>query len=457
MSQPMENDDSVKDTSKLSKLIDDTVSIVQIQVGEHAINREIEMKVKDVVKEVLLYTKKKDFRFKSSEIISVGSYKEKTKILATDEFDFLVVIDELSKPGAISIVKDDAPPGFAYIEVNDKKLTAKWWCVDKRLRQFQYPSKFSNVPKSFSETMLASISEIAKRQNVKLYIDNNCILRVETKEKTDRTGVTFKSVGDTFLHQASIQTPNFILSLVVNGHPVTVDICPAIRYNNVKEVYSMRDCDYPELADRVFKKGSILFVNQYFDGFSSLKQGLFKITFTETEVDFVHNMTKHHKNIYMFLKLLNRHFQSLLYNPFPSYVLKIACIQHSLTCESITIAVCLKHIVEILSLYTKNNFISSPFIKTYNIQKRAILEINENILSILKDMTSDSTDITCFNRSDIDKLQSNKQLMSLYGMERQYKHRHVDPTEKCVFCKKNHLNITPDADIHVQLAASTFP
>lgn len=83
------------------------------------------------------------------------------------------------------------------------------------------------------------------------------------------------SVSDTFLHQACIQTPNFILSLVVNGHPVTVDICPAIRYNNVKEVYSMRDCDYPVLADRVLKKGTILFVNQYFDGFSSLKPGLF--------------------------------------------------------------------------------------------------------------------------------------------------------------------------------------
>lgn len=189
MLQHMENEYSVKDSSNLSKLIDDIVSIVQIKVQDDAINREIEMKVRDVVNEVLFYTKKKDLRFKSSEIISVGSYKEKTKIIAPDEFDFLVVIDELSKPGAISVVKDDATPGFTYIEVNDKKMTAKWWCVDKRLRQFQYPSKFSNVPKSFSATMLSSIAEISKRQNVKLYIDNNCILQVETKEKTDKTDI----------------------------------------------------------------------------------------------------------------------------------------------------------------------------------------------------------------------------------------------------------------------------
>lgn len=132
MLQHMENEYSVKDSSNLSKLIDDIVSIVHIKVQDDAINREIEMKVRAVVNEVLFYTKKKDLRFKSSEIISVGSYKEKTKIIAPDEFDFLVVIDELSKPGAISVVKDDAPPGFTYIEVNDKKMTDKWWCVDKR-------------------------------------------------------------------------------------------------------------------------------------------------------------------------------------------------------------------------------------------------------------------------------------------------------------------------------------
>lgn len=63
--------------------------------------------------------------------------------------------------------------------------------------------------------------------------------------------------------------------------------------------------------------------------------------------------------------------------------------------------------MEILRLYTKNNFIGSPFIKAYNIQKTANLEINENILSILNDMTSDSADIPCFNRSDISILQSN--------------------------------------------------
>lgn len=114
MSEHIENDDCEKTKSRLSKLIDDTVSIVQSRVMDVVIDDEIERKVKAVVQQLLEYTAEKDPRFRSSEILSVGSYKENTKILEPDEFDFLVVMDELSKPGVISIVKDDALPCYTY-------------------------------------------------------------------------------------------------------------------------------------------------------------------------------------------------------------------------------------------------------------------------------------------------------------------------------------------------------
>ncbi|CAC5368273.1 unnamed protein product [Mytilus coruscus] len=407
MSEHMENDDCEKDKSRLSKLIDDTVSIVQSKVRDSVIDGEIERKVKAVVQQLLEYTAEKDPRFKSSEILSVGSYKEKTKILEPDEFDFLVIMDELSKPGVISIVKDDALPCYAYFEVQDEAVAYNWWCDENKiLHQFQYRPNVTGVPESFCTTLLATISEVAKCQNVKLSMDNTTILAVEIEEKTDRKGLIFKSVDDTFLHQAAVRSPNFILSLVVNGHHLTVDICPAIRYNNVNEVYSIDDSYYPDLADRVIKRGTILFVNQRLGGLPNPLHRLFKITFTETENNIVQNMTKTHKHIYIFLKFFNKYFETVLYNPYPSYVLKIACIQHSLTCGRSTIAGCLKHIVEILGMCSKNEYIASPFLKTYEIRKLATAEVDENFLSILTDLTSDLAEIPCFSRSDVDKLQS---------------------------------------------------
>ena len=45
----------------------------------------------------------KEQLFKVSEVIQVGSYAEGTKILEPDEFDFLVVIEDLSIPGATAV------------------------------------------------------------------------------------------------------------------------------------------------------------------------------------------------------------------------------------------------------------------------------------------------------------------------------------------------------------------
>lgn len=407
MSEHIENDDCERTKSRLSKLIDDTVSIVQSRVRDVVIDDEIERKVKAVVQQLLEYTGEKDPRFRSSEILSVGSYKENTKILEPDEFDFLVVMDELSKPGVISMVKDDALPCYTYLEVQDEVVAYNWWCDENKiLHQFQYLPNVTDVPESFCTTMLSAISEVAKCQNVKLSMDNTTILAVEIEEKTDRIGLTFKSIKDSFLHQAAVRSPNFILSLVVNGHHLTVDICPAIRYSNVNEVYLIDDSYYSDLAEQVIKRGTILFVNQHLGGPPHPHHRLFKITFTETENDIVQNMTKNHKHIYIFLKFFNKYFETVLYNPFPSYVLKVACIQHSLTCECSTISGCLKDIVEILDMCSKNEYIASPFLKRHQIRKLATAEVDENFLSILTDLTSDSLKIPNFSRSDVDILQS---------------------------------------------------
>lgn len=55
---------------------------------------------------------------------------------------------------------------------------------------------------------------------------------------------------------------------------------------------------------------------------------------------------------------------------------------------------------------SKNEYIASPFLKTYEIRKLATAEVDENFLSILTDLTSDLAEIPCFSRSDVDKLQS---------------------------------------------------
>lgn len=79
-------------------------------------------------------------RFTVQEICNAGSYFEKTKIKAPDEYDFMVVVKELSEPGAIKVEKG-CKNGYARINVIDHE---KWG----------YKAPFQTSAKTFETAIL---------------------------------------------------------------------------------------------------------------------------------------------------------------------------------------------------------------------------------------------------------------------------------------------------------------
>ena len=62
----------------------------------------------------------------ASELLKVGSFHEGTKILQPDEFDFLVVIGELSRPGVTEADIAESEPGYARVKIVDEATKGKW-------------------------------------------------------------------------------------------------------------------------------------------------------------------------------------------------------------------------------------------------------------------------------------------------------------------------------------------
>ncbi|KAH3787639.1 uncharacterized protein LOC127840908 [Dreissena polymorpha] len=296
-------------------------------------------------------------RFTVSEILKVGSYFEGTKIDKIDEFDFLVVIKELSKPGAIHVNKMPdvfiegnliKEPGMVQIKLQDEDLKVKWrnYVVDDYLTGFQQPTDASKKrQKIFGSIVLESIKILAKTKHEW----EDLVFAPGTNMFYNRGGLTLLSISDServILKAAEVHHPNTVLELEYDGSVISVDLSPAIRYDRVEDCFEAGDCVDERLAAAVLDRGSILLV---------AKQGnAFRITFTETEVKFMRDKIHGvHKLIYMYLKYIKCLYakKSAIDQPFSSYVLKMFCIHHDIRCttQNKTVSKCLDEVLDLMT------------------------------------------------------------------------------------------------------------
>ena len=111
--------------------------------------KDIEIAITEFIKDVTALIEETTPQLKVSEIILVGGYQEGTKIYDADEFDFLVVIEDLSKPGLFTIEKDEKSANNAGIVklklANEGDTNEKWkiYSDDGYLRCFE-PLIFSH-------------------------------------------------------------------------------------------------------------------------------------------------------------------------------------------------------------------------------------------------------------------------------------------------------------------------
>lgn len=96
---------------------------------EHSEVKEIETRIRSFVDETAEYIGRQDPLFKNF-VIPSGSFYEDLKVEGPDEFDFMICLEELSKPGVC--VSKDIPlrpvpdPGYVHVQVADKVTRHRW-------------------------------------------------------------------------------------------------------------------------------------------------------------------------------------------------------------------------------------------------------------------------------------------------------------------------------------------
>ena len=96
---------------------------------EHSEVKEIETRIRSFVDEIAEYIGRQDPLFKNF-VIPSGSFYEDLKVEGPDEFDFMICLEELSKPGVC--VSKDIPsrpvpdPGYVHVQVAEKVTRHRW-------------------------------------------------------------------------------------------------------------------------------------------------------------------------------------------------------------------------------------------------------------------------------------------------------------------------------------------
>ncbi|XP_045208534.2 uncharacterized protein LOC123560404 [Mercenaria mercenaria] len=348
-----ENTEQTDKGDNLSCLIQDTVLSLQENVKcEKAI--KLQKAVAACINIFLAEVTKEEPMFKPAELIQVGSFAEGTKILEPDEFDFLVVIDELSKPGAVAIDNDlekiqgqtHLPhSGYVTLVVADDNLKTKWerYCENGLLQCFQNSIDRARFGSIFIKVIRKFYSE-----HVPVKKADAVITCSSTETDFLNCAMVMPAVNDIALNlrRVEFKTPNVLIDFELDGMKIGVDLSPAIRYYSITDCFKPNDCAGVALSDAILNRESLLLVaNRNFD---------FRVTVTEAEVGYIQRIMKHeHKVIYIFLKYINYSFttKNKKWEPYSSYMLKNICLRHDLNCqhETRTISSCFKDVLEELN------------------------------------------------------------------------------------------------------------
>ena len=280
---------------------------------------DIQSAVHDVIMQIVQKLKDLDDRYESHDVIRVGSFVEGTKIVEPDEFDYLIVIDELSKPGILEPLRVcEQGRGHVHLHITDETMKSRWSdCMDDD----QLQGFVLNDPSCDAVGFSALITNLYMEQN---------------KEKPI---ICSKPTGFVkFAGVRAFREPNTVIYLTWSSkHPkdifqITADLSPAIRCYNVTEIVTKDDCPYKTFYERIQQHGSFLLTPG--KGYRSERSKCFRISLTEVEVGLVKSLESKHKVCYRFLKYVLAYFcckpssPKMCYNGLSSYILKSAVLHN---------------------------------------------------------------------------------------------------------------------------------
>lgn len=362
--------------------------------------RNIQKAVAENIQYFLTEVEKLEPVFRVSDLIQVGSYAEGTKINKPDEFDFLAVVDALSKEGTVMISRNSWTTGSVTLILGDTSVNNELskLCEKGEIQCFQGTSmskSFFGATK-FGTTFIDAIKNTIRKKLLKLCSSGGMLMFTPVDITFAGGGLILPPVNGISLLLKAVQfkTPNILLEYEHEGLEIGVDLSPAIRYCNIEDCINPEKCASPELMGAIGKQGSVLLVGE--------KLGGFRITVTECEVKYMQElMRERHKLLYIFFKHICHLFGNL--TPFTSYMLKQICIHHDSKCDSdsLTLASCLKKIIQDTATYCSKMRLPTVHNKDVDLFHRSLCSggvdwhLRLHFLIALRELQQSSHNISC--------------------------------------------------------------
>ena len=292
----------------------------------HQEAHEIQEAVSEMVEHLVESIGHIDSRVRINEVIPVGSAAEGTRIILPNEFDFLLVLDAFSRPGAIRIARDCSnDEGHVHIIVQENDLLTQFEKIIKnnQLVFGQEGSLF--VTQKYG---LKDIFQTAAKKATSLVYFN------EHKNLVFHNQKVGKMMGTLTLDHYTLgeNGPAFNFSCTWHRRSdnkdmeISIDVCPVIRSNEpLYAVMKPEDTGCQKYYEYAEKCGSVMLMPCKKSN-SCAEGQCFRLNFTEAELLLVKEMSFHHIKCYKILKYLINGIPS---TPNPSTVFH-KCLQIAL-------------------------------------------------------------------------------------------------------------------------------
>ena len=224
---------SLEGSETLKRFLDDLYE-KEVDLGCNFSDQETNDIRAAVIKQVNLIAQRiheVDSRLKIQEVLPVGSAREGTQIVRPCEYDFILILDALSKPGAVKIVPEDPESDsleYMHVKLNDDYVKS----IFHGFSNNDYIRASRLLPwdryglRDFFSTAVSQVVMLCPRSFVKM--DTGKLKLKRSKPELNGPACTIQLLWE----RATIQDKTAMEMLI------SIDLCPAIRLD-FEEYYKL--------------------------------------------------------------------------------------------------------------------------------------------------------------------------------------------------------------------------
>lgn len=258
--------------------------------------------------------------FRIGRRVLVGSAGERTQIVQPVDYDFQLVLEELScdvdGQARFSVSQCPEKSGCVHVKIENEDLRKEW------------------VHLLNEDCLLSTRSVVnsSNRDGFRQYFHNvirKAVDAVKNERVKTEIGALFLKSNYVTKHGPAF-TPTFIWQRndTQERMEIYVDLCPVIKINrDLDKILNADDCVCETYHDYVQKVGSAMLMPC--SKSVSCKNGLcFRVTLTLAEILLIHDMSEHHRKCYKLLKYILNGIIARTATVFHSYALKTLVLNH---------------------------------------------------------------------------------------------------------------------------------